>query len=119
MGLESCIAQVHVDVELGFGRASLSPVCFGDRSGTALAVSPADPERRVYVLDIDLQTFAVSAIKVEGWIRNFNYMTAAPFEINCAMFFVSRLGVNKLSPSFFYAVCNFCYHHFKFTIILY
>lgn len=88
-------AEVFVDVELGFGRESLSPVCIGDRSGTALARSRSDPERRAYVLelDLDLQSSAGSATKVEGWIRTFNYTTAAPFTINWAMFFVSRLGV--------------------------
>ena len=37
------VAEVHVDVELGFGHELLSHVCIGERSGTALALYCSDP----------------------------------------------------------------------------
>jgi hypothetical protein len=80
------VAQVDVDVEVELGL--LSPVCIGERSGTALALYHSDPER-AYVLDLA----SGSATKVEGWSRSFDYMTAVLCEINWETFFVSRLGV--------------------------
>ena len=84
------VAQVDVDVEveLGFGDESPSPVCIGERSGTAPALYHSDP-KCAYVLDLA----SGSATKLEGWIRSFNCMSAVPCEINSAMFFVSWLGV--------------------------
>ncbi|KAF8774966.1 hypothetical protein HU200_005013 [Digitaria exilis] len=81
--------KAQVGVELGLlGIESLSSVCVGEKSGTALALYHSEPQC-AYMLDLQ----SGSATKMEGWTRAFNYMTAVPYEINWPLFFMLRLGL--------------------------
>nr|CAB3480328.1 unnamed protein product [Digitaria exilis] len=82
-------SNAQVGVELGLlGIESLSSVCVGEKSGTALALYHSEPEC-AYMLDLQ----SGSATKMEGWTRAFNYMTAVPNEINWPLFFMLRHGL--------------------------